>query len=377
VAAQLVKASVRFRSASDRSYAAASPSTHGGFLLAERGSYSAGQGGDASHGVAWVQDAPSPVRFGSLQCIDLRSAYASAMAGPLPLEGTEDHALTRSNVRRSIEGCGFVTGEFSTGWGRLPVSHNGASGFRSGTVRGTFPGSLVLRCLERGGSLKTVSACTSYELGPFLARPMRRIAELRDRTGRKIWKSIANNTYGRLLGYALEYTVRKGPQPLAASTLWESAGYTCAISPPRYRGDLCSPAAGVWVSASVAAQSMQTMIDLQAHGWEVIYWDTDGGMVGHPSTLATLGLDDRKWRVRSLRSAEVIGRKQYRCVYEDGETKTVLGGAPLAYRDELFTKGSCTISRNQSLAEALGSSDPFSPRLDVFDMRRSHGNRRR
>lgn len=374
VAASLVRGAVRFRTASDRSYGAASPSTHGGFMLAERGHYSA-RSENASQGVAWLPDFPAPLNYAQLRCIDIRSAYALAMAGPLPLEGTEDHSLTKSNVTRAIECGGYVTGEFSTGWGRLPVSQHGDFGFRSGVIHGTFPGLSIRRCLELGGKIKKVSACTSYVFAPHLRPPMDRLLGLREKTGRKIWKAIANHTYGRLLGYALAYTVKKGPQPLAASTIWESAGYTCAISPPAYRGDLCSPAAGVWVSATVAARSMDTIATLQAHGWEVLYWDTDGGIVGHPSESADLGLDSA-WKVRSLKSATVIGKKQYRCTYDNGEEKTILGGAPEAYKDRLFSLGSCIVSRNQSLAEALESPDPFAQRLDTFDLR-SNGTRSR
>lgn len=376
VAAGLVRGSVRFRSASDRSYGAASPSIHGGFMVAERGHYSTDACSDASQGVAWLPDFPATIRYGSLQCIDMRSAYALAMSGPLPLEGTEDHSLTKPNVKRAIESGGYLTGEFSTGWGRLPVSQHGDFGFRSGVVYGTFPGLSIRRCLELGGFVKKISACTSYELAPYLQTPMDRLLDLREKTGKKIWKAIANHTYGRLLGYALAYTIRQGPQPLAASTIWESAGYTCAISPPAYRGDLCSPAAGVWVSATVAAQSMATITTLQAHGWEVLYWDTDGGIVGHASALADVGLGEA-WKVRPLKSATIIGKKQYRCTYEDGEAKTILGGAPNAYKDRLFENGSCIVSRNQSLPEALESSDPFALRSDTFDLRSQNGNKPR
>jgi hypothetical protein len=374
VAASLVRGSVLFRTASDRSYGAASPSTHGGFMVSARGHYSA-RSEDASQGVAWLPDFPAPVSYAQMKCVDIRSAYALAMSGPLPIEGTEDHSLTKRNVARAIETGGYLTGEFSTGWGRLPVSQHGDFGFRSGVVYGTFPGISIRRCLEMGGKIKKVSACTSYVFASHLRAPMDRLLGLRDKTGRKIWKAIANHTYGRLLGYSLAYTVRQGPQPLAASTIWESAGYTCAISPPAYRGNLCSPAAGVWVSATVAARSMDTIADLQAHGWEVVYWDTDGGIVGHASASADLGLD-RAWKVRSLRSATVIAKKQYRCTYDDGEIKTVLGGAPEAYKDRIFDMGSCILSRNQSLPEALESSDPFVQRLDTFDLR-IHGSRTR
>jgi len=364
VAEALVLRGLIYRAASDASYAATSGSIHGGLCFAERGTVEAWgtrARADETPGYQWEGES-SATSWPHVYDVDQRSAYPQIMLGDLPIEGTERSDVSAAGVRAAIKGHGYITGTFSTGASPLPVMVRGRMTFTRGEVRGTYSAPLLRRCLEYGGRITSVTGCVTYAAAPYLRRVVSRLLELRQKTGRTIWKAIANNIFGRLAGFALAYSILPTGVDGGTTTIWSTPDFRCVIDPPTYRGALCSPASATWVSSSTAVRSLD-MIDVARQGGAVVpYWDTDGGIVCSRSEyVAPLGIDVKAIPIASV---QILAKKTYRITYMDGTSKTVVAGIPQLEKDVYFDSGRCVIERNQSLAEGLTAIDPFIKRRE-------------
>ena len=373
VAEAMVLRGLIYRAASDESYLATSGAIHGGLCFAERGTVQAWAGVgshlETTQGHEWSGEG-SASAWPYVYDVDQRSAYPQIMLGDLPIEGTERSDVSAVGVRTAMRGHGYITGTFSTGTSPLPVMVRGRMTFTRGEVRGTYSAPLLRRCLEYGGRITSVTGCVTYAAAPYLRRVVSRLLELRERTGRTIWKAIANNIFGRMAGFALAYSILPAGVEGGTTTIWSTPDFRCVIDPPTYRGALCSPASATWISSSTAVRSLD-MIDVARQGGAVVpYWDTDGGIVcGRAEYVAPLGIDVRAVPISSV---QILAKKTYRIAYMDGTTKTVVAGVGQRQKDVYFDAGRCVIERNQSLAEGLTAIDPFSKRREEI----THGNGR-
>jgi hypothetical protein len=365
VAEDMVLRSLLYRPASDASYLATSGAIHGGICFAHRGTVSAWHHlPEAEQGHEWP-DKGGTDRYPYVYDVDQRSAYPQFMLGDLPIEGTEQVDTSAVGVRLAMRGHGYLQGTLETGSSPLPALADGRMRFVRGVIRGTFSAVLVRRCLEHGGRIVSVSNCIRYAAAPYLQRVVSYLLELREKTGRRIWKAIANNIYGRLAGFALSYSIVPTELESGTSTIWSTPLLKCVIDAPKYRGALCSPASATWISSSTAVRSLDMIDGARQAGAVVPYWDTDGGIVCSRSEY----VDPPGIAVKAERiaGAEILGKKTYRITRLDGTVKTVVAGIGQAERDVYFDSGSCIVERNQSLQEALISkSDPFERKSEVI-----------
>ena len=276
--------------------------------------------------VFWDRLHPSDHKYsGPVVMYDMNGAYLDVMRSlllPYPYR-----FLISANWR--VEGITEVTIEESAKYPILPVRYKG---FPNGCKRGIWTNLEIRRAIDYGAKLICVHGGVHFSTRTKALQPLaNHLVELRESEPhgalRQLFKKIPNALIGRFAAppsvcvtKSITDPWRSHPKLVSAIRVGDSAMSV------ELRVNRCTPWYAVGWSAYILAEQrlrLHSMIDeLDRHGYDVLYCDTDSVMFGLNGLLAppcssAIGSYKREWLAHAV---HIRGIKNYRTVTVDGES---------------------------------------------------------